>query len=513
MLSKIHKPGNRGRPIVNSTASITEKISAFVDAHLRQYKPRIPSYVKDTTHFINIMRNIQLDPEDLLVTIAISSLYTNIPHTEGTAATNRMVEEIGTDILLKMFIPNLAHQLLTKNYFSFNGMLYEQIQGTAMGTRMAPNYAIIFMHYLETNFLANYPKQPKIWLRFIDDIFMIWKYGNLELEKFLEALNSHHQKIKFTYTTDQNEIPFLDTIVYRSTSNGIYTRIYHKPTDQKYYLHYHSAHPRNQKNSVPYGLLIRYKRICTEDHYFEQEVRKIYNQLKYRKYPTTLLDEAIEKVRNMDRLSLLRPSTKKLSDNTRLIINYNPRKPYLQQILKKFEGLLLMTRKLVITPEQIKITYSRSPNLKDKLVKSNIDFQPKPNLCQPCWQPRCLTCTHMNTSQVISSKEKHSYPIRGNFNCKSNEIIYVMTSNICNIQYVGETSNSMNCRCRGHESTIRTNKDHPVVIHYRSYSHTIDDYSITIVDKENNKNRRLKLEEAWMTLLNTLTPRGLNGRW
>ena len=172
-----------------------------------------------------------------------------------------------------------------------------------------------------------------------------------------------------------------------------------------------------------------------------------------------------------------------------------------------------MTRKSAITPEQIKITYSRIPNLKDKLVKSNTDFQPKPNLCQPCWQPRCLSFNHMNTSQVISSKEKHSYPIRGNFNCKSNEIIYVMTCNICNIQYVGETSNCMNCRCRGHESSIRTNKDHPVAIHYRSYNHVIDDYSITIVDKEKNKNRRLRLEEAWMTLVNTLTPRELNGRW
>ena len=189
----------------------------------------------------------------------------------------------------------------------------------------------------------------------------------------------------------------------------------------------------------------------------------------------------------MDRLPLLRPSTKKSSGNTRLIINYNPRNPNLHQILKKFEGLLLMIRKLVITPEQIKITYSRSPNLKDKLVKSNIDFQPKPNLCQPCWQPRCLPCTHMNTSQVISSKEKHSYPIRGNFKCKSNENINVMTCNICNIPHVGKTSNSMNCRCRGHESSIRTNKDLPVAVHYRSYNHTIDDYSITIVDKEKIK--------------------------
>ena len=53
MLPKIHKPGNPGRPIVNSIGSITEKISAFVDSHLKQFTPRIPSYIKDTTHFIN----------------------------------------------------------------------------------------------------------------------------------------------------------------------------------------------------------------------------------------------------------------------------------------------------------------------------------------------------------------------------------------------------------------------------------------------------------------------------
>ena len=43
--------------------------------------------------------------------------------------------------------------------------------------------------------------------------------------------------------------------------------------------------------------------------------------------------------------------------------------PNLQDILKKFEGLLLMTRKSVITPEQIQITYSKSPNLRDKSSK------------------------------------------------------------------------------------------------------------------------------------------------
>ena len=85
-----------------------------------------------------------------------------------------------------------------------------------MGTRMAPNYTIITMHYLETNFLRSYPKQPKIWLRFIDDIFMTRKDKEQQLRMFLEALNNYQPTIKFTHTMDKNEIAFLDTIVYRS---------------------------------------------------------------------------------------------------------------------------------------------------------------------------------------------------------------------------------------------------------------------------------------------------------
>ena len=184
------------------------------------------------------------------------------------------MEDTGTDTLLKMFILNLIHQVLTKIYFKFNDKLYEQIQGTTMGTGMAPNCAIIFMYYLETNLLSNYPKQPEILLKFIVDIFMIWKDGEQQVMKFLEALNNYHPTIKFTYTMGKNEIAFLDTIVHRSPTNRIYTRIFHKPTDHKHYLHYHSALPKNQKESVPYGLLIRCRRICTEDYYFEEEAKK-----------------------------------------------------------------------------------------------------------------------------------------------------------------------------------------------------------------------------------------------
>ena len=168
-----------------------------------------------------------------------------------------MMKDTELDTLHRMFICNLAYQILTKNCFTFNKQLYIQKQGTAMGTRMAPKYAIIFMHYLESNLLCSTTRKPKTLLRFIDDIFMIWPHGTQTLKQLINMINSYHPTIKFTCDYNKWEIPFLDTILYKTEDNQLFTRDYHKPTDNKEYLHFHSAHPRKQKESVPYGLLIR----------------------------------------------------------------------------------------------------------------------------------------------------------------------------------------------------------------------------------------------------------------
>ena len=103
-----------------------------------------------------------------------------------------------------------------------------------MGTRMAPNYAIIFMHYLESNLLTKSTMKPKTWLKFIDDIFMIWPHSIQTLTLSMDMKNSHHPTIKFTYDYHKQEIPFLDTIVYKTEGNKLFTRNYHKPTDNIY---------------------------------------------------------------------------------------------------------------------------------------------------------------------------------------------------------------------------------------------------------------------------------------
>ena len=87
ILPKVHKPGNPGRPIVSSNSHPTERISHFVDYYLQPLVHKLPSFVKDTNDFLNKLLTISTLPANsLLVTLDVSSLYTNIPHNEGIYA-------------------------------------------------------------------------------------------------------------------------------------------------------------------------------------------------------------------------------------------------------------------------------------------------------------------------------------------------------------------------------------------------------------------------------------------
>ena len=72
-----------------------------------------------------------------------------------------------------------------------------------MGTRMAPSYANLSLGKFERDALLNSPHQPYLWLRFIDDIFMIWTAGPEKLKIFVDYLKKkltlHHQVHLFTF--------------------------------------------------------------------------------------------------------------------------------------------------------------------------------------------------------------------------------------------------------------------------------------------------------------------------
>ena len=123
-----------------------------------------------------------------VVTVDVSSLHTNIRHEDGVEALKSWMKENGTNPQKAEFIGTLAKLVLASNYFTFNGKIYLQKQGTAMGTRMAPNYAMIFMHSVEQEILKNSKLKPRIWCQFIDDVFIIWTNGKDKLEDFLDQI-------------------------------------------------------------------------------------------------------------------------------------------------------------------------------------------------------------------------------------------------------------------------------------------------------------------------------------
>ena len=86
-----------------------------------------------------------------------------------------------------------------------------------------------------------------IWVRFIDDIFLIWKGDIDSLTEFIDhPVNNAAPSIKFTHEICTNSVNFLDTTVLKDRQGNISTDVYQKPTDTHPYLHWTSAHPTHQ---------------------------------------------------------------------------------------------------------------------------------------------------------------------------------------------------------------------------------------------------------------------------
>ena len=118
--------------------SPTEKISSFVDEHIKPFVPLIPSYIKDTTDFINKIQGISDLPDFFfMVTMDVTSLYTNIPNHKGLRAVARtLARHTPRYKISNQSILALLKLVLHCNNFTFNVIHYLQTGGTSMGTKV-----------------------------------------------------------------------------------------------------------------------------------------------------------------------------------------------------------------------------------------------------------------------------------------------------------------------------------------------------------------------------------------
>ena len=141
----------------------------------------------------------------------------------------------GSDCRILKFLRTtfLAAKLL--GCFTFSGEIFKQINGVAMGTKMGPNYANLFVGYVEEQIFNQFdgPK-PELFGRYIDDCLGATSCTKEELERFIGFVNSFHPALKFTWEISETSVTFLDINI-SVQDNKLATSVHYKPTDSHSY--------------------------------------------------------------------------------------------------------------------------------------------------------------------------------------------------------------------------------------------------------------------------------------
>ena len=107
----------------------------------------------------------------------------------------------------------MTELVLKRNVFEFNNKYFIQTSGTAIGTKLALGYANLFLSIFERNMLYQYRIKPSIWLRYVDDIFMIWNDSEDKLKDFLAYINTVNPAIQFTHAHSIKSVNFLMSLL------------------------------------------------------------------------------------------------------------------------------------------------------------------------------------------------------------------------------------------------------------------------------------------------------------
>lgn len=126
----------------------------------------------------------------------VSNLYTEIDIGKGLKAVKEWLARYleggrPDDAILK-----LLEMSLGRNDFEFAGQYFLQVKGMAIGKRFVSAYANIYMAEWEETVAKKCTEWPKVYWRYLDDIFGIWESSEQGFRERVEVLNGHHESIR-----------------------------------------------------------------------------------------------------------------------------------------------------------------------------------------------------------------------------------------------------------------------------------------------------------------------------
>ena len=536
------------RPIVSSCQSPTENISQFIDFWLQPHVKTLNSFLRDSSQFIIEVENLNIPVNSLLVTIDVTSLYTNIPHNEGIKACheaflkleNQNIQQPPAEILT-----DLIEIVLKNNTFEFNGKCYKQLFGTAMGTKLAPAYANTFLGNLEDKFLKNEPHKPLYYRRFIDDIFMIWPYTLEQLHEFMQRMNQIHPSMKFTFEHSYEQITYLDTNVHvnKNLPCKLFVTTHIKDTNKQAYTYASSYHPPGTGKGIAIGEALRYARINTFKPDFDRTISQHIRQMAARGYTSDFIKSSIKSVQHKSRFKRRTPKT---NNRPVFVTRFTASASRVIKIIRhNWHHIQNDSTVGKFFPQQPLMAFKKNTNLKQYLVRARInpdaddqpstlsvslDLEHQPITVTPkvdlmnepkdsilfCPIRNCFLHKYLNKSlRIICSITKRSFRVRGKITCNSKNIIYLIQCSKCKKQYVGQTSTCLRHRISQHINN-KSSTNSTVDQHFSIPGHTmtvqpIEQISTDHTDNVNTiRDKLYQRERYWINKLKSVYPQGLN---
>ena len=247
------------------------------------------------------------------------------------------------------------------------------------------------------------------------------------------------------------------------------TEIYSKATDSHEYLNPNSCHPPSVANSNPLGVALGVRRNCSDrienDQIFKRKLVEYKAHLMHSGYKSNLIDRKFLKVikkkrsksiANREEVDLRCASTKYNSAT-----DFDPGFPNIMSTIRSCLPMLHEDPQYreLFPQKAFLASYRRGyANLKELIAPSKINHN-RPNEVNangPC--NKCGKCGLNNRgrkrvsgltqrkvlqerTKFKSNSTKETFKIRENINCRSNNIIYLVTCEKCGKQGVGSTIN------------------------------------------------------------------------
>ena len=171
--------------------------------------------------------------------------------------------------------------------------MYHQVCDCVMGKRFGPNFASIYVAEWEEAALSKSSKSPATYIRYLDDIIIIWPHSKEEFWNIFEILNQQDDNIKLKATISDKSVDFFNVTIYKGTHfetpGYLDYKVFFKPTDTHQLLHCKSFHPQHTFKGIVKSQIIRFYRNSSNKQNVNEACSVLFRPLKPRGYSTRFL--------------------------------------------------------------------------------------------------------------------------------------------------------------------------------------------------------------------------------